>query len=181
MIELDDLLRYKESELKDLLDNNKYVRKNALVFVDNTITQVAGTCKNSIFLKSGEIVDNNTSYLLTYDQLKKLRESKYKGGKDGNIKYLKLVLTKTLRELYGSERFDVIESIDTNCIEVTVWYPEITITNSAEESITIKDLYIRYKFYTTIDNGIQLFSIRAYKNTFTVGEISHEYLHSHIS
>ena len=90
MIELDDLLRYKESELKDLLDNNKYVRKNALVFVDNTITQVAGTCKNSIFLKSGEIVDNNTSYLLTYDQLKRLRESKYKGGKDGNVKYLKL-------------------------------------------------------------------------------------------
>jgi len=100
------------------------------------------------------------------------------GYKRSNIeKYL----NSSLRRIYPEERFDIFESImGPEFIEVVIHYPEVTIKNSAGQTHTVQDFFLRLAF----DNYLNLYQFAVARTTFNTVEISHDpdhfYVHSHL-
>lgn len=86
------------------------------------------------------------------------------------------VLKDAFESYYGEERVDIVT--DNNEIRVYIHFPQITITNSLNQSHIIKDLYAELKF---IKNNGSLLSLAYSRTTLSTIELYSNYCHSHIS
>lgn len=200
MINFDDYLKWKESELKEYLDKQPQYRRKSIVlyqgwqFDENAdeeievkqLAEIFGRSEGTLLIKTEynsiykvDITDIKPFNFNTFKYLKKERCALSKS----NPKYIKLIVNKVLRNIYPTERYDITEEIYSgdNSLVVTVHYPEIQITNSIDIKHTIRDLYIKYYFKYNDSRGIFLHATTAAKSTYTVGELKRGYLHSHIS
>lgn len=92
-------------------------------------------------------------------------------------------VTRAMTEFFGEEFtdyriVDVSQSYDREPVyklRCIIWYPEITITNEENQSITIKDLYV----YFDISKQVPISYIYMRRGTMTDVEVSHQYIHSH--
>lgn len=200
MINFDDYLKWKESELKEYLDKQPQYRRKSIVLYQGRqfdedahkeieveqLAEVFGRSGGALLIKTEcnsiykvDITDIKPFNFNTFKYLKKERCTLSKN----NPKYIKLIVSKVLRNIYPIERYDITEEIygGDNSLVVTVHYPEIQITNSIDIKHTIRDLYIKYYFKYNNSKGIFLYTTTAAKSTYTVGELKRGYLHSHIS
>lgn len=89
-------------------------------------------------------------------------------------KYLKTVLLGYTTE----DKFDI--QIDSDCIDVIIYFPEIAITNSVESKHTMKDVYVRHRFI--LDNDSWVYSrVGLVRTTFTNVEYAANYVFSHLN
>lgn len=103
---------------------------------------------------------------------------------DDNVACKKLLednrqVMKAMTEFFGEEFTDYRIATncydDVYCLRCIIWYPEITVTNEREDSITIKDLYVYFDI--SPDNCIS--SIYMRRGTMTTTEVAYRYVHSH--
>lgn len=71
----------------------------------------------------------------------------------------------------------VVKRFKFNSFKVIVHFPEVTLNNSQQQSITIRDLFFRFNFDTA---GVMENDIEGAKSTFTTDEFEGGYIHSHI-
>lgn len=107
-----------------------------------------------------------------------LPEEEKKDCKDLLESYKEVI--KAMIDFFGEEFTDYrIIPIHNDLIDYgirfTIWYPEITITNENDKSITVKDLYV------FLDAGKEnpFPYIKMLRGTMTQVEINHRYIHSH--
>jgi len=84
---------------------------------------------------------------------------------------------------YEKERFDVTVDEDNNIVSAVIYFPEIEITNSSEQSHIMKDIYIKYEFRKDEETvgGFTLKDIGIARSSYSASEIVNGYLFSHVS
>lgn len=195
MITFNDLEKLRDKEVKEYLKNNNYYKPGALLvykeidYRDNQIpifkfVTYSNTDKTCFFYKD-EYKDvrsgkNEEFQLLTYDVFKKIKNDKneYKNP----FKTVENVITffkKSLSRVFSEDSFDVAVSVyRSNHINVTIYYPELEITNSLDTSHKIRELYVIFIFdFSGI--SLQLVNIELFRSAFTPSEVYSNYIHSH--
>lgn len=173
----EELLKMSEKELQKILVPNIYrakyiIHKN---YVDK-IHSVYKKDKRYFYINNyGERISRkDVEYYynpLTYDKLKSVIQlSIYNSIDEWSNDKFKNWCIKQFISVFGEEYVDVDGSI------VTVWFPEITIRNSVEQSHVIRDLYLRFYIY---NNCVRLKGAR--RATMTEAEIRNNYQFSHMT
>ena len=181
----DKLSRLNDTELKKYFKKNK---RRYVVTQNRNVLEVLKTNKNYIYtyskysgmsyydvnLACNKDFIRDSPIFLDYDVYKTLFNNRLKIPIEQRI--LKSI-GGIFIDYYGEDRVDVFLG-DDNTI-VVIHYPEITITNSIEDSITVKDAFVRFKFYLK-DGKIYHYKslVRA---TYTEAEWHYNYSVSHVS
>lgn len=167
-----------DKELKHFLDNKNVYNAKYLVRDDsNVIFESGGYAHQCLFIRTyGDEDTFTSSYVkyykpLTYSRYKEiLLNTKYNTVNSWSYtKFFNFILNK-IEEYYGKDRVD---SSDNEYI--TIYFPEITITNSVEQSHVIQDLYLELM---VCSSGMHLYTL--YRATKTIGELENSYLFSHV-
>lgn len=122
------------------------------------------------------------------DRMKILREVKvilnevYPNRFDFQFKLI--VRTRKYVNTYGANTarsFVVPEGVEIDAVYIVIWFPEISVKNKHDESITIKDVYVRFPL-TKDKYGARfvLGSLEGTRTTLSVAEYEARYLHSHL-
>ena len=186
-MELKELFKYREIELKKILGEDTYLKPNSLI-----IHKGNGNNKriSKLLARKGKIgfTDNrDTIYLEDYKRVNfntflELKHSWYNFHyQPKTAQQLIKLLKDKLSKYYSLDRLD-IKSLGnySDEIRVIIYYPEITITNELGSTHKITDIYMSYDFQVNTE-GIRLRNILIYRNSFTIGEYAEEYIFSHIS
>lgn len=192
----EELLRMSEVELRKVLTpTNEYKRQ----YYTDDPTTLHNIYKLRKRYKSIYIFENlNNKELLSYD-----KDSLYKLCFEHIIKFKKkqnedflststnssfaLYIKKLATDIFGEERIDIEFDryndgrIDNDSIELTVHYPEVTITNTVELSHVMKDIYIKFIFYIDSRLNKRVVSLGFARTTSTDVEVSKNYQFSHVS
>lgn len=86
------------------------------------------------------------------------------------------VIKEVFESFFGEERVDVQTFGGHNEIKVLIHYPELEITDSNDNKITVYDLFAMYLFDS---EGKLIGGMKIKKTTFTPPQLSHRYIHSH--
>lgn len=179
-----ELLKLTDKELHKLLDINPYGAKY-IYQEPNTIYKVEKRLANKGIVRS---LNDNTvqivrgikgSYLpVTYKDVqdyKKERILKVLNTCSNNtfVKYLDTLVNA----IFHKEQYDITS--EERWIDLVIYYPEIIITNSHELSHVMKDIYIKFSFYTE-NNLRKLINIDIARTTYFDYEYQNNYVFSHV-
>ena len=181
----EELLTKSSKELKKILDNKNNF--NAIYFLENEnyIRKIEKRYKGIVILKKENKLLSTTldQYLSSYSakplsytkfqklKLKNIEEYLSKCSNENFIKYLQ----NLSKDIFGEEFVDIYQDEDDkDFIDLVIYFPEITITNSVELSHTMKDVYFKLEFYKK-----KLDSISLARTTLTDKEFKSNYIFSH--
>lgn len=181
---LEEVLKLSEKELNTL---DKKQRHNCIYCTkdSNTIYKVVHRFRNQVWLT--RTADRHIGEQTRVEYINPLTKKKLdliKKKRVGDIlnnlstETLEKIIKKTALEVYNEDCVD-INTINPNEISVTIHYPEITITNSAEQFHTIRDLYLNLIFRKEVKWILKKYS--ATRGTVTTSEIIAKYSFSHLS
>jgi len=88
------------------------------------------------------------------------------------------VTNKILNDLYGNN-YEMI-SLTKNTYRITILYPEIIITNSRDESHTIRELYVSFEIKLDSDKFKFTNTLTGWRGMVTMEEAASNYSHSHL-
>ena len=93
---------------------------------------------------------------------------------------LQKYLFKTACELYPEDRVDteISEYDGFSTVDITIYYPNLKISNSVELEHTLRDVYVRYRFLLYSD-GWKLDNISLTRTSYEIKEIRKGYIFSH--
>lgn len=91
-----------------------------------------------------------------------------------------IALDKLCSEIFDRSVYDISFDEGNDSVELIIYYPEITITNSHELSNTMRDIYIKFSFNGYTDFR-KLLSISIGRTTYTDYEYVGDYIFSHVS
>ncbi len=186
----------KELSKKGLIDYKRYKPK-VLVRYGNQILEILRILsRNRLVLYSApselvQIVNQRDVTPLTsqyIDKLKKETEQKIirKSVLDTQQKrreFTYTLLGKILKKNLPPERYDL--SMAGGEIQLTIHYPDLVLTNSAEQTHPIKDMFVRfifvyYKFPITLNNIYFCRTTATRKDFYVDGGRINTYTHSHL-
>ena len=100
--------------------------------------------------------------------------------KQWSCERLQKYLFEAACKLYPEDRVDTeITKFDGfNEVNVTIYYPELKISNSVELEHTLRDVYVRYKFLQ-YDTDWRLYAIGLTRTSYEIKEIRKGYIFSH--
>lgn len=117
------------------------------------------------------ILESNIGYLNNYIESENLPHSEYY-FKDLNVEQQE----ETLNFLINSPgNIDILGVLD---LKITIYYPEVTITNEYDESIDIYDTYVRF-YINCYGNFVDYMGITMNRTTYTENQWNSKYIHSH--
>lgn len=133
--------------------------------------------ETKVVLNEYTIVDfNETNYELYLGQY---------GGEEGLRDYLSFSAYRKwpsyCTNIYiplSDVKFVVPSRLLISNVYIIIHFPEVTVRNSRDESIEIKDLFTKTMLLSDGDISTKLFGARS---TFTINEMSNGYIHSHLS
>lgn len=188
----EELLKCSTKELEQLLNKNIYTSKYLVNYDD--LLKVHHKYKNQLICSS---IGNNSNTLysidLTRSDVEPLTTQKfYELKSKSNSNYLntcsnesfKSYLEKLANDIFGEDRVDVTITND-KYIDLIIYFPEITITNSVELSHKIYDIYVKFRFETQYsDNGKSIYNRHLYivyitRTTYSIAELNNDYTFSH--
>jgi hypothetical protein len=176
----EELLKMSEKELNKVLSDNIYKAKYLVSKDDNTFHTKVSSSKNEIVLR--EVISNSFRVIDSAnleDDYTPLTKDLFSTIKRQNIestlhkmswKKILKILTSMAVDIYGDE------FVDTTSDSIIIYFPEVTIKNSCEQSHVMKDIYIRFNFYS---RGKVLADMEIARTTFTERELRNHYLFSH--
>lgn len=183
----EEILKTPEKELKQILVEDP--RKATYFTEGNYIYKVQSKVKGNVVI--GDKIKGFRMYTMSYltDRAatrftpftfiaykEELDRNKYNNiGKlptDKFVKYLSVAISNVKDKEFWS-----IETIDDGVVELVVYYPEITITNSIEMTHLMRDVYVKYHFYN--DGNWGLDHVEIGRTAFTKREIKANYIFSH--
>jgi hypothetical protein len=189
MVIPEELLKMSEKELKQALPDNIFKTKY-LKSKEGDIYRVVSKSNKWIVLH--DVTRNYptqiTNILYKTDNLFPLSFQDIKQARSIDIqKYInnmsmlsfKTWIEKIVKGYFSEENYE-IDIEDDHIIYLTVYYPELEITNSAEFKHTLKDVYIKYVF-SRDNNKYRLLSLKMSRTTYTEKEYLDGYMFSHIS
>lgn len=171
----EELLKCSEKELKEILKTNN-VYKATYLIKDGSIRHVEGRIKDR-FLIDGtmwQYYDVNRKFKpLTFPLYREIvSQSIWDNVNNWTTDRLFKWAVKEFNNVYGEEYVDGDE-VSNNII---VYFPEITISNSVEQSHIMRDIYLRFKIW---EYGIKLTGLK--RGTLTDVEYRNRYTFSHVS
>lgn len=179
---LEELNKFTNKELNNILKNNKHLKTGNLIIYKGEIYKILFRSKSNIIInKDKELttIDVNSVKLLNKNNLNDLNKLKYietpflDTGKK-IVKYFNLVLGR----VFNKDNFE-IENPYNNDIKVTILYPEINVTNSLGIKHKLLDVYLTL-FFRKITNGIRLHAYVIFRGKYTKTEVINNYVFSHV-
>lgn len=79
-------------------------------------------------------------------------------------------------DFFGEDFVDVQEPANTSTIKIIIYFPKLTVTNEGNDSIDIKDTYVRFSIY---DDGSISTHINVARAYYTYKQYASHYVHSH--
>lgn len=182
---LEELNKLTSKDLNNLLENNKYIKSGSLVIYNNKIYKVLSRTKQDIVLRygNGKGVFTDTIdqvKLLTKKDFDALNKEKYLTASflnslDKIKRYLDLMLSRVFKHNY-----DITINQSSREINVVIFYPEITVTNSLDLTHKMLDVYLTLCFsYSHNTFNLKRFSL--FRGKFTPAEARLNYFFSHIN
>lgn len=179
---LEELNKLTNKELNNILENNKYLKNGSLVIFKNEIYKVLLRSRDDIIInKDKELttIDVNSVKLLNknnLDDLNKLRYIKvpFINTREKIVKYFNSVLERA----FNKDNFEVKTLYD-DYIKVTVFYPEIDVTNSLGIKHKLLDVYLTLIF-RKLTHYIKLHDYIIFRGKYTKTEVKNNYTFSHV-
>ena len=185
-MELQELFKYKDNEIKKLLGTDKKIKVGGLIISKSPHN------KDKIYKllarneKEGFVQNRNNSLInlkyfdkFNFDIFLELKESyiqSHRQPKDGIV--LMKILNKTLLKYYSEDKFELKHG--RNYVDLIIYYPEITIKNSLGSTHKMKDIYITYIFRIS-PSYFYLENMKLFRSNFTMGEYIENYSFSHLN
>lgn len=141
----------------DLMDANSVIEELASLRISPVVTDDAITASAMVTASELIVVD---------EEVKKTKESEV------DLYFKKL--TDIAKTIFGDNK---VSFEDKPCKQLVIWFPRITIKNSAKQKHTIRDLYVRFRFR---DNGQVYETLEGARSTYTFYEHKNNYSHSHL-
>ena len=102
-------------------------------------------------------------------------------NKDSSREDILSDMKRLLQEIYP-DRWDIIEYPTTQRDTLTIYFPEIEITNQFDEKYTITDLYFSWDYgFMSSKYVIINYKLKGKRSSFTEKEYYYKYNHSHLS
>jgi hypothetical protein len=187
MVIPEELLKMSEKELKEALPDNifkaTYIQHHSEIYKIlhklNKILTVYSYTDKVITTISNQLHEDYYEPF-TISSFKIAVESKRE-------KYLKTLdvdkfinwIESVVKSYIDEDKYD-IQKINESRVELILYYPEISITNSVEFKHTLRDVYLKYIFIKS-KNLWGFNSISMCRNTYTEKEWLDYYMHSHIA
>ena len=80
-------------------------------------------------------------------------------------------------DMPASREFQYAKGIGIVQMFIVIHYPEVTVTNSKKQSLTIRDLFVRFSFN---EKGEFIEDLQGTRTTYTLDEFETDYTHSHL-
>jgi hypothetical protein len=185
MIIPEELLRCSEKELIEKLPKDKFKAK---YFVSGeTVYKLYNKFKNTISYTrvNSNIIHVDSNYLDFLNNVRLLQISDIKDArKDSLIQQLQKksveykieYLRKVVSQFFIEDHYDTNKN--GNYINIVLYYPELTITNSIELSHKLKDIYILLKFNSS---NLELEELSMTRTTYSSIEYNSKYIYSHVN
>ena len=180
---LHELCRLPDKEIKEKLDNNKYIKEGAIAVHNNKdLVEILARKGTVVILRNklgvtSDLVSNIDN--LTYPKFKEIVSKKYtEGTVFQNLEAVAKYLRKSLVKVYGEDRVDI--SSCTVLSSVKVYFPKVVVKNSLDMEHTITDVYLEFKFqWLERKKALRLYEIILFRATFTPAEVGSGYIFSH--
>jgi len=188
----EELLKCSEQELKQILTAKNIYTAN-YVTIGKILYKRIHTYKNQLIC-----VDTSDQDVITFDtkdyEINLFTVDNFEKAKKENLSlFLNICsdnqfanyLRNLGKDIFGEDRIDVQinqdnEHMDKKFVELIVYFPEITISNSHELSHTMYDIYVKFQF--GVRNNIRiLLRTGIARTTFSIGELHQHYTFSHCS
>jgi hypothetical protein len=185
MIIPEELLRCSTKELTEKLPKDKFKAK---YFVDGeNIYKLYNRFKNTVsYTKTNsKAVYTDSNYLDFLKNVRLLQVSDIKDSRKDNlikqlekksIEYKTDYLRRVVSQFFIEDHYDIISNVYT--IDIILYYPELTITNSIELSHKLKDIYILLKFNSS---NLELKELSMTRTTYSSIEYNSGYMYSHVN
>lgn len=182
-MELKELFRYRDEDLKEKLGTNNNIGKGSLIVKkynkQNIIHTVLARNEKFAILKDYKeaLVYLKDYEKLTFDKYLDLKTAfiqKYYSPR--SAKQLADLLKKSLLNYFDEDNIEITNT-DNYCF-IKIYYPEIIIKNELGSEHTMKELYLTYGFW--IDKTTMTLDIlKLYRSHYTIGEVRQDYVFSH--
>lgn len=171
----EELKRYSEKELKKLLsEKNVYNTKFLYNKEYDQIDIVERRDRINIYVENGSAYTKKylkeTHEPLEYNTYKQAKISVITDSENWFPETFKKWVIKQFIDCYGETFVDVQDEY------IIIWFPEITISNSVEQSLVMRDLYLRFTLYEE-DRRIYISGLK--RATVTASEFRNRYKFSH--
>ena len=165
-----------DNELRQILSKDNIYNAKYLIDNNNCIYKSFGHKYRKLFAQriNSDVYpkeyDKNSFKPLTYNKYKSIQVDRIYSTINGwpNSRYKKFIANKFI-EYFGEDKVDYIPDRGI----VIIYFPKITIENSAEQTHTMRDVYL----VISINHGIKLEYL--YRATKTYGELNTNYNYSH--
>lgn len=173
----DELLKMSEKEQKEILSDSPY--KSKYFIYDNHIYEILSKKNHILYrdLKTDNLIVSefknfhNLYKPLTFEKYKQcLQDNMLSKLRNKTNKELIEIYFNILTKVYNKEHLDIIDNT------IIIYFPEITVTNTLEQSLQLRDIYIRFNFQHGLLYYIQFARTRA-----SQVELNNSYLFSHIN
>jgi hypothetical protein len=191
----EELSKLSSRELVNILDVEKYKAKYFIIGKGNyNHCQIFKLIKR--FKNISIYEDLETHSTISFDYKHSIAPIPLSSGYVAEFKYIRsknllnaipnlefdVYLKKVASSIFGEDKVDTEYNYYYNCL--TIYFPELIITNSVETLHTMYDIYIQFTFANRTDGAVfgrGLDNIKFARTTFTDVEVASIYQFSHVS